>query len=148
MKGRFVFHQILRFDGHGLYRRPNLQSDLHGHRHTGAHLHVLRVARKSSCRHYQVIGIEGDVRELEAPVAFRGNLPVKTAHGIGDFNRRPGYHTARRVFHHAFNRAGVTRLGLSWSGRKKQRQSKHHADTQTLEHFFSIPFVGHLCLCG
>jgi len=34
---------------------------------------------------------------------------------------------------------------LAGAAAKKQHQSKHHADTQTLEHFFSIPFEGYLC---
>src|SRR6266567_4306552 len=94
-----------------------------------------------------MVGIEWDVCKLEAPVASRGSLPVKTAHRIRDFDRRAGNHAAGRIFYHPFNRSGIPHLRLGWSSCEEQHQpqNKHNADTHTLQHFFSIPIEGYSC---
>src|SRR5260370_22951014 len=79
---------------------------------------------------------------MKAPIAPCRGLPLITGDGKADFNLRPGDHRSGRVFHDAINRAGISQLRAGWTGRKKQHQPQnhHHAATQMLQHFFSIPF--------
>src|SRR5260370_17035447 len=83
---------------------------------------------------------------MKAPIAPCRGLPLITGDGKADFNLRPGDRGSGGVFQHAINRAGISQLRAGWTGRKKQHQPQnhHHAATQMLQHFFSIPFEGYL----
>src|SRR6266852_1344534 len=125
---------FVRLDRDTGFRRAEFQRDLYARGYAGAHVHILCIGRESGRCHHEVISVERHVGETKAPIAASGGLTLISAYAIG-------------IFYHSLYRPSVPQLRIGRTSRKKQHQpqNKHQADTQTLQHFFSIPFENYLC---
>src|SRR5207247_4931398 len=119
---RVFFNEILslRLHGDARLRRAELQTYLQRRGHRRAHIHILRVRRKTRCRRRQVIRIEWHVREPETSFAVRRRGPREPADRVGNLYRRIRNCPSRWVLHHTLDRPRVTQLRVARRDRNQQ----------------------------
>jgi len=86
-----VFDEIAgRFDGDGLAGAGHGQDYFEGRADDRPNFDLLLFGGKSGRRRGDLIGIEGDVGELEVAAGVAGSVAVKAADGVGEWTMAPG----------------------------------------------------------